>query len=159
MTGAASSRAKPTPSTSIPCTSNDSTNVAPRRSLSPIRGGCGATAADIGPGSTGRVRRMSFLHRGKLCLDRIEQHPGDVQSELRVQLADTGRTGDVDLGQVVADHVEPDEDHAAPLHFRTDLRRDPAIALGQWLADALAAGGQVAAELVALRDPRQAGIH
>src|SRR3546814_7018400 len=33
--------------------------------------------------------------------DRVEQHPGDVEPELRIQLADARRGGEVDLGEVV----------------------------------------------------------
>src|SRR3546814_6376053 len=41
---------------------------------------------------------------------------------------------------------------------RADLGGDPPVALAQRPALAAAAGGQVAAELVALRDPRQAVV-
>src|SRR3546814_19926494 len=41
---------------------------------------------------------------------------------------------------------------------RADLGGDPAVALAQRPALAAAAGGQVAAELVALRDPRPAVV-
>src|SRR5690606_41103550 len=91
-------------------------------------------------------------------LDRIEQLAGDIQAELRVQLADAGRAGDVDLGQPVADHVQADETHAAFTHPRADLGGDPAVAVGQRAALAAAAGGQVAAESVALRDPPQGAV-
>src|SRR3546814_5153490 len=53
--------------------------------------------------------------------DRVEQHPGDVEPELRILLADARRAGDVDLGEVVADHVQADEAHPAPAHPRAHL--------------------------------------
>src|SRR5690606_10686337 len=152
-TGAASSSANPTPSTSMPCSRSDSTRVAPRRSRSPTPA-CGATVLmpwnGLAPAS-GRVRRAA--------LDGVEQQAGDVEAELRVEFADAGRAGDVDLGQPVADHVQADEAHAAPDHFRAHLGGDPAVALAEGAAFTASARGQVAAELVALRDPRQAVVH
>src|SRR5688572_18604389 len=98
--------------------------------------------------------RASSCRRAEPRLDRVEQQAGDVEAELRVELADAGGTGDVDLGQIVADRVEPDEQHAALAHQRADLRRQPAIAIAERAALAAAAGREVAAELVALGDPR-----
>jgi hypothetical protein len=98
------------------------------------------------------------VKRWRVSFDCVEQHAGDVQPELRVQLADAGRAGDVDLGQPVADHVQSHEQHAAALHLRADLGGDPAVALAERAALADAAGGEVAAELVALRHPRQAVV-
>src|SRR5688572_10290570 len=151
-TGAASSSAKPSPSTSTPCRSIDSTKVAPRRSESPIFGGAGGAAtADIGSGvGSGGAAEARF--------DRVEQHARDVQTELCVQFADARRAGDVHLGEKVADHVQADEDHAPAAHLRADLRGDPTVALAQGTAFAATAGGEVAAELVALRDAREAVI-
>ena len=100
----------------------------------------------------------AVMRRGQARFDRVEQQAGDVEAVLRIEFADAGRAGDVDLGQVVADHVQADEQHAAPLHLRADLGGDPAVALAQRAAFAAAAGGEVAAELVALRDARQAVV-
>src|SRR5690606_22543352 len=115
-TGAASSSAKPTPSTSRPCTSSDSTRVAPRRSRSPTPPG-----AAIALTAAARSARTSGPGARRAALDGIEQQAGDVEAELRIELADAGGAGDVDLGQPVADHVETDEAHAAPDHLRADL--------------------------------------
>src|SRR5690606_26577194 len=90
--------------------------------------------------------------------DHVEQVGADVEPELCVQLADAGRTGDVDFGQPVADHVQADEQHPARLHFRPDLGGDPAVAVGERAALATPAHGKVAAEVVALRDARQAVV-
>src|SRR5690554_422409 len=152
ITGAASSSAKPMPSTSMPCTSSDSTRVALRRSRSPMPADA-VIVLTAGAGSVG----ASGVGAGR-ALDGVEQQAGDVEAELRVEFADAGGAGDVDLGQPVADHVQADEAHAAPDHLRTDLGRDPAVALAERAALAAAAGGQVAAELVALRDARQAVV-
>src|SRR5690606_35665758 len=154
ITGAASSSAKPMPSTSIPCSSSDSTMVAPRRSRSPTPPGTAIVLT-----AARRPRPASGVGAGRAALDGVEQQAGDVEAVLRVELADAGRAGDVDLGQPVADHVQADEAHAAPDHLRTHLRRDPAVALAQRAAFAAAAGSEVAAELVALRDARQAIVH
>ena len=61
---------------------------------------------------------------------RVEQTAGDVQAELRVEFADAGGAGDVDLGQPVADHVEADERMPRRRISGADLGRDPAVALG-----------------------------
>src|SRR3546814_4631754 len=63
--------------------------------------------------------------------DRVEQHPGDVEPELRIQLADARRAGDVDLGEVVADHVQGGEAHPAVAQPRADLGGAPTGALAQ----------------------------
>ena len=49
----------------------------------------------------------------------------------RLHLADAGGRGDVDLGQVVADHVDADEDQPARLQVRADRLADLVLALGQ----------------------------
>src|SRR5690606_28844717 len=151
-TGAASSSAKPTPSTTIACTSSDSTRVAPRRSRSPMPAGDAIVLTPVRAPAPSRRRRRP-------ALDRVEQQAGDVEAELSVQFADAGGAGDVHLGQVVADHVQAHEAHAAADHLRAHLRRDPAVALAERPALAAPARGQVAAELVALRDARQAVVH
>src|SRR5690606_23280248 len=152
-TGAASSSAKPMPSTSMPCTSSDSTRVAPSRSRSPMPPGAAiALTAPVSP------RPSSCSVRGA-AFDGIEQQAGDVDAELRVELADAGRAGDVDLGEPVADDVEAHETHAAPDHFRPDLGGDPPVAFAQRTAFATPAGGKVSAELVALGDACEAIVH
>ena len=152
ITGAASSSVQPTPSSSMPCASSDSAKVALTRPFSPTP--CGAGVCH---------RVDSHCTHAAIAIRRLRSRRtagrGDVEAELRIQFADAGRAGDVDLGQVVADHVQADEQHAAPLHFRADLGRDPAVALAQRAAFAAAAGGEVAAEFVALRNARQAVVH
>ena len=48
-----------------------------------------------------------------------------------LHLADARRRGDVDLGQIIADHVDADEDEAAALQLRADRLADLALALRQ----------------------------
>src|SRR5690606_18586707 len=83
-------------------------------------------------------------------LDRVEQLAGDVEPELRIQLAYAGGAGHIDLGEEVADHVQADKAHAPTAHLRPDLGGDPAVTLADRAALAAATGGQVAAELVTL---------
>src|SRR5215510_14386427 len=45
-----------------------------------------------------------------------------------VDLLQAGRRGDVDLGEVVTDHVDADEDHPEPGQFRPDRVADLAVA-------------------------------
>ena len=44
-----------------------------------------------------------------LALQRVQQAAADIQIVQAVEFADTGRAGDVDLGQVIADHIQADE--------------------------------------------------
>ena len=73
----------------------------------------------------------------------------------RVIFLKAGRAGDVDLGQAVADDVEADQQQAARRQQRADALGDLAVARRDRLRHALAAGGEVAADLVALRNARQ----
>lgn len=80
----------------------------------------------------------------ELLIDGIHQHRADVGAKGVVDLADAGRAGDVDFGQVLADHVEPYEQQAFLAQGRADLCGDPAIFLGQRPGFATATGGEVA---------------
>ena len=62
--------------------------------------------------SSGRDAFSRGVHAVSRFCDRIHQQAGDVGAELLVELADAGRAGDVDLGDVAADHVQADEQHA-----------------------------------------------
>ena len=74
-------------------------------------------------------------------------------------LLKAGRARDVDLGEAVADDVEADQQQAARRQRRPDRFGDLAVARRQRLRDALAADGEVAADLAALRDARQRMRH
>src|SRR5690606_33229540 len=92
-------------------------------------------------------------------LDAVEQQAGNVQAGASVDFADAGRTGHVDLGQVAADHVQADEQHAAATHLRAHLCGNPAVAFIQLADLAATTGSEVAAEVTALRDTRQQVRH
>src|SRR3546814_3782127 len=68
------------------------------------------------PGSRPRSDRSWRCRRAGF--DRVEKHAGDIQPELRIQLADARRAGDVALGAVVADHVQAHEATTEPAHPR-----------------------------------------
>src|ERR1041384_906286 len=109
-TGAASSRVNTTPRISTPNRISDSTSVADRRSGGPIFGPERGAGREDGSG-----RSAGLSNPG---LDGGKQVGSNIESELLVECAHAGRAGDVDFGQVVADHVQADEQHAALLHFR-----------------------------------------
>ena len=61
-------------------------------------------------------------------LQRIDEHAGDVEAGLVLDLAEAGRAGDVDFGEVVADHVQPDQQQAARGEHRPERLGDLAVA-------------------------------
>ena len=76
----------------------------------------------------------------------------DVQPELGVQLAHASRGGDVYFRQVVTDHIQSDEQQPAAAQLGRHLLDDPAVPGRQRHAFAAAASGEIATELVALRN-------
>src|SRR3546814_12354794 len=81
------------------------------------------------PGSRPRSDRSWRCRRAGF--DRVEKHAGDTQPELRIQLADARRAGDVDLGEVASDHAQADEAHPPLPHPRAHLAGRPAVELSQ----------------------------
>src|SRR6185503_9807643 len=65
-----------------------------------------------------------------LLLDRVPDQRSDVGAAEALDLADAGRRGDVDLGEVVADHVDADEEEAALAQLRADSGADLLVACG-----------------------------
>src|SRR5690606_25862877 len=65
---------------------------------------------------------------GQPLFDRVEESGSDVNAELPIQFTDSGRARDMDLGDVVADHIEPREEHALFTQDRADHVRQPAVA-------------------------------
>src|SRR5690349_17658390 len=53
-------------------------------------------------------------------LQRVDEHLRDVVAALLRDLLEAGRAGDVDLGEAIADHVEPDEQQPALGEHRPD---------------------------------------
>ena len=93
------------------------------------------------------------------ALERVDEGRGDVEAGLLGDLLEAGRAGDVDLGEAVADDVEADQQQAARRQRRPDRLGDLAVARRERLGHALAADGEVAADLAALRDARQRMRH
>src|SRR5690606_14195465 len=71
----------------------------------------GRTAAQSAPVTEKNLRTVS---RFELLFDAIHQFSADIRIEGCIDLADAGWAGHVDLGEVVADHVQADEQQAAP---------------------------------------------
>src|SRR5688572_10259328 len=60
----------------------------------------------------GEALRSCRSCRRVACLDRVPDARGEVDPVEAVDLLDARRRGDVDLGEVLADHVDADEDEA-----------------------------------------------
>src|SRR5262245_56082988 len=58
--------------------------------------------------------RIAALPMDSGGIERVDELHGGVGPGLVLDLDDAGRAGDVDLGEPVADHVEPGEDDAFP---------------------------------------------
>src|SRR3954454_13224657 len=71
--------------------------------------------------SLGRLRRATVF-------DRVPDLRLDIDAVETVDLLNAGWRGDVDLGQVIADHVDADEDQSAFLQCRADRLADVALA-------------------------------
>ena len=72
---------------------------------------------------------------GDLRLDHVPDHSRDVVPAELCDLPDAGRRGDVDLGEVIADHVDTDEDQPALFQLRPEPRANLLVAVGEggWL--------------------------
>ena len=92
---------------------------------------------------------------GQRGFQRIDKHRRHIASGLVVDFLETGRTGHIDLGDIVADHIDPDQQQATRRQHRTERLADLAITFGQWLGHPLAPHRQIAAYFAALRNPRQ----
>ena len=73
-----------------------------------------------------------MLDQGALLLDHVPHQGGDIHARELEHLLGTRGGGDVDLGQIVADHIDADEDQAAFLQVGADRGADFAVALGQF---------------------------
>ena len=96
----------------------------------------------------GECSRASSSYSACARSRSIEHACADVELELLVELAHAGGAGDIDLGDVAADHVQAHEQHAGRAQRRADLPAQPAVALVERPADALGAGGEIAAIVV-----------
>ena len=84
-------------------------------------------------------------------MQRVEVLCGDVDAEDPVDFPDARRAGDVDLGQVVADDVDPDQRQPLIPERRTDLLADPAVPI----VELVALGGGTKAEVGSLLSGRR----
>src|SRR3954466_7470944 len=91
--------------------------------------------------------------RSRLALDRVPDERSGVGAVEGVDGDDSGRRGDVDLGQpAAADHIDPDEQQAARPQFRAERGADLPLRLGQLGLRGGAADGEVGTYLALARD-------
>src|SRR5215468_5023732 len=102
------------------------------------------------------LKSLGLLH---CAFQRFGEACGNVEAGLLGDLDESCRTGDIDLGQIIADDVEADDEQPLGRKLRSDALRDLAIAPRQRTGDALAARGEVAARLARLRNARQRVRH
>ena len=77
----------------------------------------------IQPVDLGGAALRGFADRDHACalrFDRVPDQRGDVGAAEAFDLLDAGGRGDVDLGHIVADHVDAGENQPALLQFRAD---------------------------------------
>src|SRR5690606_24378110 len=89
------------------------------------------------------------------ALQSSGEHAGDIEARLLGDLDETGGAGHIHLGDVIADDIQAHHQQPAFGQARRHDGGDLAVALGQRLRHAPAAGGQVAARLAGQRDARQ----
>ena len=76
-----------------------------------------------------------------------------------IQFTYAGRAGDIDLGEVVADHVQPHEQQTLVAHIGADFGGNGTVGVGQRPAHAAPAGGQIASEFAFGGHPCQCVVH
>ena len=119
----------------------------------------------VGKGKDGHGRKAAPARRTRLSAQASARSSASTniaatsKPRLLGDLLEAGRARDVDLGEAVADDVEADQQQAARRQRRPDRLGDLAVARRERLGDALAADGEVAADLAALRDARQRVRH
>src|SRR5690606_31979132 len=179
LTWLGGSRVKPMPRIRAMCTAAARNSVKPRRSAGrtaavEVTGGLAAAfivdrvcfrMSRSLPGRSGRLQAtgaklpLASSFCAALAGDAVHQALADGGVEGRIDLADAGRAGDVDFRQVLADHVQANEDQALLAQRRAHGGGNLAITLGQWACLAAPAGGQVAAGLARRGNARQAVGH
>src|SRR5512139_3872988 len=103
-------------------------------------------------GSPRRGERAKFSARARRLFGPLDDAGGLVLAGEAAELLDAGRARDVDLGEVLADDVEADEDEAVGLEARADGADELALARREVGRDDAAADVDVRADLVAARD-------
>src|SRR5207244_10092417 len=97
------------------------------------------------PGSTRRRAR-----KRELCADpneRVGEHRADVEPGLLRDFDKARRARHVDFGEIVADHVETDDDQALGPKLRPERRGNLAVARSQRPGNCAAARGGIAPRL------------
>src|SRR5256885_3374099 len=79
----------------------------------------------------GKSERGSLYARTPLVFDHVPDHRGHVRAVKILDGADSGRGGDIDLGEEAVDHVDADKDQSAFAQGRADPGADVAFALGE----------------------------
>src|SRR6516164_7734353 len=82
---------------------------------------CCSTSRGTASGSLGEPR-----------FDRVPDLRGNIDPVEPRDLLNASRRGDIDLGQPIADHVDPDKDETLPAQRRPDRVADLAVALAQF---------------------------
>src|SRR5215472_552451 len=128
-----------------------------RQGCSPVTRGrrSGCQSWDRGPLAAILAERPRWTPLAAGADERIGEAARDVESGLLRDLDEARRAGDVHLGEVVADHVETDHEHAFCPQPAADAFGDLAIARRNRPRHAAAARGEIAARLTGLRDARE----
>src|SRR5512147_1542430 len=87
------------------------------------------------------------------CLEGVPQLRLKGDAVEAADFLDAGRRGDVDLGEVITDHVDPDEQQAASAQLRSDRLADRQIAWRERPFLRSGADVQIGARLPRLRYP------
>jgi hypothetical protein len=88
------------------------------------------------------IPRQSCIHRWQgLTEEGVHEVSGYVQIKLRIQFSNAGRTGDVDLGQVIANDINADKVQPTFYQLWPYLLCDPSITVGERTAFAAPASG------------------
>src|SRR6185437_16506232 len=95
----------------------------------------------------GGASSKAKLGRRAKAFNPLPQRLGGVDAGERLERDGAGRRGHIDLGQVVADHVDADEQQPAGLQLRADGGADLAVAGGQLDGLGAPADRQVRADL------------
>src|SRR5438477_10550 len=101
------------------------------------------------------ARTASARPRSNKLFESVRKAIRDVEPGLLRDLNETGRTGDIDLGQEVADDIEADHEQSFGRQLGTDALGDLAITRGKRARDAKPADREIAPGLAGLRDPCQ----
>ena len=92
-------------------------------------------------------------------LQRIDKQGRHITARLLLDLLKTGGAGDIDLGDLVANHIQTYQQQATLQQDWTQLFGHGTVGIVQRLRHTFTAGGEVATNFIALRDTSQAERH